>query len=185
MGASSPYYRSRSYAVLRLAAKPFLSQVWCMSQSQWKTYQPGCANMLRVMEVSLLGALVGILFYDVGNKETSSGLSQKTSLLFFSVTLWTFTRMYPSIGSTHEWYHQTVDASLLRTGRRSKMIGATAAWVARGLVSISCEGKFLLIGIMLPLRYSFHQIVILILRKCPTKLYAVLNLHLPKNIEFA
>lgn len=160
MGASSPYYRSRSSAVLRLADKPFPSQVWCMSQSQWKTYRPGCANMLRVMEVSLLGALVGILFYDVGNKETSSGLSQKTSLLFFSVTLWTFTRMYPSIGSTHAWYHQTVDASLLRTGRRSKMIGATAAWVARGLVSISCEAlwPFLHVFIAYPLAGMFGRI---------------------------
>jgi len=45
-----------------------------------------------VVEVAGLGILGGILFVDVGKNETATGFGEKTSLLFFSATLWSQTR---------------------------------------------------------------------------------------------
>ncbi len=132
---------SGSQLMMKLRSLNFLGKVHHLAKLQWKTYRPGCINIWRVVEVSLLGALVGILFYNVGNNPSAIGLSQKTSLLFFSVTLWTFTRMYPSVGNTHAWFHQTVDTALYSHDRNSKVVYATAAWVSRTMISFSCEGK--------------------------------------------
>jgi hypothetical protein len=81
----------------------FWEQLQDIFQLQWKLYRPTCVNLLRVFEVTGLALLTGILFYDVGNDATANGLAQKTSLLFFGVTLWTFTRMYPSVASYFQW----------------------------------------------------------------------------------
>ena len=93
------------------ASLNFWTQLKFLTYSQFKAYRPGCVNILRIFEVSTLGALVGLLFYDVGNNQTAESLSQKTGLLFFSVTLWTFTRMYPSVGTTSVWYKLVIDFS--------------------------------------------------------------------------
>jgi FtsP/CotA-like multicopper oxidase with cupredoxin domain len=82
---------------------PFWQQLQHIFQLEWELYRPTCVNLLRVFEVTGLALLTGILFYDVGNDATANGLAQKTSLLFFGVTLWTFTRMYPSVGSYFQW----------------------------------------------------------------------------------
>jgi hypothetical protein len=70
----------------------------------WNVYQPTCTNQLRVLEVTGLSVLTGFIFYGVGNNSTATGLSEKYSLLFFSITLWTFTRMYPAVASANSWY---------------------------------------------------------------------------------
>ena len=82
----------------------FLEKVKVLGFSQFKRYRPGCVNFMRLVEVVLLGVFVGSLFYDVGNNSSGSSLGQKTGLLFFSNTLWTFTRMYPSVGSCNVWF---------------------------------------------------------------------------------
>jgi len=82
---------------------PFSEQLKHIILTQYKIYRPLCMNGLRVFEVSSLGILTGFLFYDVGNKTSFMGLSQKLSLFFFSTTLWTFTRMYPSVGFSYQW----------------------------------------------------------------------------------
>jgi hypothetical protein len=71
--------------------------------SQWYEYRPGTVNVLRVIEVAGLGILGGVLFQDVGNNSSATGFGEKTSLLFFSTTLWSQTRMYPTIGNYFEW----------------------------------------------------------------------------------
>ncbi len=143
-GASTPVLsgaETGSETMNNLRDLNFLRKVHYLAKGQWLSYRPGCVNILRVLEVSLLGILVGILFYNVGNDPSSIGLSQKTSLLFFSVTLWTFTRMYPSVGSTHAWFHQTIDTASFCHSKRFKSVFAMAAWSSRLLVSFSCEGK--------------------------------------------
>jgi FtsP/CotA-like multicopper oxidase with cupredoxin domain len=70
---------------------------------QWREYRPGVINTLRVVEVSGLGILAGILFMKVGVDSTATGFGEKTSLLFFSTTLWSQTRMYPAVGNYFEW----------------------------------------------------------------------------------
>ena len=89
----------------------FWTQLKLLTSAQFEAYRPECVNILRIFEVSILGLLVGLLFYDVGNKESGESLGQKTGLLFFSVTLWTFTRMYPAVGSTSAWYRLAIDFS--------------------------------------------------------------------------
>ena len=73
--------------------------------TDWKSYRPGCINPLRVFEVTGLALLTGYLFYDIGNDSTGNGLSEKYSLLFFSITLWTFTRMYPAVSNYNAWHN--------------------------------------------------------------------------------
>jgi hypothetical protein len=89
----------------------FWTQLKLLTSAQFEAYRPECVNILRIFEVSTLGLLVGLLFYDVGNKQSGESLGQKTGLLFFSVTLWTFTRMYPAVGSTSAWYRLAIDFS--------------------------------------------------------------------------
>ena len=60
---------------------------------RWHEYRPTTINNLRVVEVIGLGLLTGFLFQDVGKNSTATGLGEKTSLLFFSTTLWCQTRI--------------------------------------------------------------------------------------------
>jgi len=144
----------------KLRGLNFLGKVHHLAKLQWKSYHPGCINIWRVVEVSLLSVLVGVLFYNVGNDPSAIGLSQKTSLLFFSVTLWTFTRMYPSVGNTHAWFHQTVDTALFSRNRSSKMVYATAACLSRTIISFSCEAwwPFIHVFIAYPLAGMFGRL---------------------------
>lgn len=66
---------------------------------RWSEYRPTTINILRVIEVLGLGLLAGFLFENVGKNDTATGLGEKTSLLFFSTTLWCQTRMYPAISN--------------------------------------------------------------------------------------
>ena len=105
----------------------------------WKECRPGCVNSLRVCEVTGLAALTGLLFYDVGNDPTANGLAQKSSLLFFSVTLWTFTRMYPAVGNFNSWY------SKQRENEHETKIGTIALrCMSKCIVTLGCEGKIML-----------------------------------------
>ena len=70
---------------------------------EYKLYRPLCVSSLRVIEVCTLAILTGFLYYDVGNDTSYTGLSQRLGLFFFSTTLWTFTRMYPAVGFSHQW----------------------------------------------------------------------------------
>jgi hypothetical protein len=77
---------------------------------EFHLYRPGCVNFLRVFEVTCLAFLTGALFFNVGQDMSASGFGQKLSLLFFSTTLWTFTRMYPSVPSSFQWFLATSKA---------------------------------------------------------------------------
>ena len=82
----------------------FLQKLKIRVVNDWKVFRPTCTNRIRLFEVTGLALLTGYLFYDVGNDSSATGLSEKYSLLFFSITLWTFTRMYPAVGSFNDWY---------------------------------------------------------------------------------
>jgi len=83
-----------------------------------------------------LGILTGFLFYDVGNVTSFTGLSQRISLFFFSTTLWTFTRMYPSVGFSYQWSllyqvdfkKQQFDVAPVVLGRLIVVIGLESPW---------------------------------------------------------
>lgn len=119
----------------------FREKLKAMGLSQFKGYRRGCVNLLRVVEVVLLGALVGSLFYDVGNNSSGTSLGQKTGFLFFSVTLWTFTRMYPSVGSTNVWYKLARDFSKSLPNSR-KISYLSVLWLTRTMVVFLCECEF-------------------------------------------
>ena len=99
----------------------FWTQLKLLTLSQFKAYRSTCVNVWRIVEVSSLASLVGLLFYDVGNKESAESLTQKSGLLFFSVTLWTFTRMYPAVGSTSIWRNLAIDFSTAFRNKNAKM----------------------------------------------------------------
>jgi len=84
---------------------PFWDRLHDIITLQGKEYSPTSVNTLRVIEVVGLAFLTGALFYDVGNDTTATGFGRVNSLLFFSVTLWTFTRMYTAVGSDFIWYN--------------------------------------------------------------------------------
>ena len=119
----------------------FFSTIRVLAASQFKEYRPGCVNLLRVVEVTSLGALVGILFYDVGNNTSATSLSQKSGLLFFSVTLWTFTRMYPAVGRTNVWFKLAIDFSSAFSRKRDRFTYSVSLWLARCIAAFACEGK--------------------------------------------
>ena len=73
-------------------SSPFHVQFIHIAKSQWKIYRPTCISLLRVVEVTSLACFTGVLFYDIGNNKSATGFGSINSLLFFSVTLWTFTR---------------------------------------------------------------------------------------------
>ena len=131
--SKSPYTTTTTQAS---AAASWLIRLRRRVATEWKTYRPGCTNTLRVFEVTGLALLTGYLFYDVGNDPTSTGLSEKYSLLFFSITLWTFTRMYPAVGSFNAWH------SAMKSSEDITSISDIAIWCAsRCIVSTGNEGK--------------------------------------------
>jgi hypothetical protein len=77
--------------------------------NEWHTIRNDIINRMRFVEVCGLALITGIVFFEVGNNTTNRGLRELISLLFFSVTLWTFTRMYPAIPSHHIWLNRTID----------------------------------------------------------------------------
>ena len=79
---------------------------------RWQEYKPTTINILRVVEVVGLGLITGLLFQNVGNNSTATGLAEKTSLLFFSTTLWCQTRMYPAISNYFEF--KEIDLILIK-----------------------------------------------------------------------
>jgi hypothetical protein len=112
-----------------------LQKVKVQVASDWKGYRPGCTNALRVFEVTGLALLTGYLFYDVGNDSTATGLSEKYSLLFFSITLWTFTRMYPAVANFNLW-HKTLRM------QSNNSVSDSAIWcISRCFVVVGNEGK--------------------------------------------
>jgi len=121
---------------------------------QWHEYRPGVVNILRVVEVAGLGILAGILFYDVGNNSTATGFAEKTSLIFFSTTLWSQTRMYPAIGNYHEW--AKVDFVTLKY----KQYDVLPICLSRMLVVYTCEAWWPLLFVLcaFPLAYLFGSI---------------------------
>ena len=104
---------------------------------EWKLYFPGCINYLRVFEVTGLATLTGYLFYDVGNNPTAIGLSEKYSLLFFSLTLWTFTRMYPAVPNYNNW----LKSHLSNCDEKYTRSDAVRWCISKCIVVIGCEGK--------------------------------------------
>lgn len=138
----------------------FFKMIRVLIASQFKEYRPGCVNLLRVLEVTLLGALVGALFYDVGSDPTATALSQKTGLLFFSVTLWTFTRMYPAVGRTNVWFQLAIDFSTSFKDKRDRFTYSFSLWFARCTAAFACEAwwPFLHVFVAYPLAGMFGRI---------------------------
>ena len=71
--------------------------------SEWNLHSRDSINIMRIVEVCGLAILTGIVFWQVGEDTSNRALGESVSLLFFSTTLWTFTRMYPSIPAHFEW----------------------------------------------------------------------------------
>jgi len=71
--------------------------------SEWQNYSPCAVNALRVVEVTGIAALTGLLFYTTGKDSSVLGLAQKTSLLFSGAPLWTFERMHMSLVADSYW----------------------------------------------------------------------------------
>lgn len=97
-------------------------------RAEWTKYRPESVNPLRVVEVSGLAFLTGLVFHAVGDDTTNRGLRESVSLLFFSTTLWTFTRMYPAVSSYYNWRR-----ALVRS-----VEGTANGGIARGTVEIRC-----------------------------------------------
>jgi FtsP/CotA-like multicopper oxidase with cupredoxin domain len=85
------------------AVKPFYSTFTDEFMMEWGLRYRDAINGMRVIEVSGLAILSGVVFWQVGEDTSNRGLRESVSLLFFSVTLWTFTRMYPAIPAHFEW----------------------------------------------------------------------------------
>jgi FtsP/CotA-like multicopper oxidase with cupredoxin domain len=95
---------TEKYALLRMVmgtedTTPFLTEF----MAEWEVTYRDMINPMRLIEVGGLAVLTGIVFFEVGEKHTNRGLRECVSLFFFSVTLWTFTRMYPAIPAHHGW----------------------------------------------------------------------------------
>eukprot|EP00586_Coscinodiscus_wailesii_P014596 CAMPEP_0172493336 /NCGR_PEP_ID=MMETSP1066-20121228/24733_1 /TAXON_ID=671091 /ORGANISM="Coscinodiscus wailesii, Strain CCMP2513" /LENGTH=1154 /DNA_ID=CAMNT_0013263443 /DNA_START=206 /DNA_END=3670 /DNA_ORIENTATION=- len=86
------------------------TSVVTLFKSEWKKYRPESINRLRIAEVAGLGLLTGFVFHEVGSDNSNRGLRESISLLFFSMTLWTFTRMYPAVSSYHSWKKRVLNA---------------------------------------------------------------------------
>jgi iron transport multicopper oxidase len=71
--------------------------------TEWNSRSSDAINMMRVVEVIGLALITGVVFWHVGEETSNRGLRESVSLLFFSMTLWTFTRMYPSIPAHYDW----------------------------------------------------------------------------------
>ena len=112
----------------------FWSQLQIYLPLRWTEYRPVTINPLRVMEVVGLGLLTGFLFQDVGKNSTLTGLGEKTSLLFFSTTLWCQTRMYPSISNYFEYKHR--DVAFVKKNPQSDLF---PVFLSRMTVVIACE----------------------------------------------
>jgi len=65
-------------------------------------------NIHRVVEVCGLGLIVGSVFLSNGNSNGCSGAAMISLLLFFTVTLWTFTRMHTAVASARKWRVRTL-----------------------------------------------------------------------------
>ena len=71
---------------------------------------------IRAVEVCGLGLIVGSVFAcnssnNTNNNSNSSSCSAGATIslmLFFTVTLWTFTRMHPAVVSAHQWRVRTL-----------------------------------------------------------------------------
>jgi len=101
---------------------------------RWSEYRVATINVLRVIEVLGLGILTGFLFQDVGKNNTATGLAEKTSLLFFSTTLWCQTRMYPAVSNYYKFKKN--DLFLLE---KNQQIGLLPCFLSRMVVVIACE----------------------------------------------
>eukprot|EP00537_Pseudo-nitzschia_pungens_P012277 CAMPEP_0172386058 /NCGR_PEP_ID=MMETSP1061-20121228/3655_1 /TAXON_ID=37318 /ORGANISM="Pseudo-nitzschia pungens, Strain cf. pungens" /LENGTH=1062 /DNA_ID=CAMNT_0013115305 /DNA_START=282 /DNA_END=3470 /DNA_ORIENTATION=- len=155
-------------------------------RKEWQSYRPGCINPLRVFEVTGLATLTGYLFYDVGNNPTATGLSEKYSLLFFSITLWTFTRMYPAVPNYRAWLNNLQstcdefttgsDLAILCITRCIVVFGNEAWWPM-----IYCFVCFPLAGMF---RHIFSVIIIGIFLALNTLCYVALGGALGVSFDF-
>ena len=82
----------------------FWTQCETLCFIQWSEHRPTSVNNLRIIEDTSLGLLVDILFEDVGKNQTTEGLGN-TSLLLFSATLMSQTRLCPAIQTHFNWAH--------------------------------------------------------------------------------
>lgn len=111
----------------------FRDQFTFLFNSQWLLYRPTSMSLLRCTEVASLAFFTGALFYSIGDDSTATGFGSVNSLLFFSVTLWTFTRMYPSINTHHGWNES------LRIISNEHRYAIIPACLARYCVVLLCE----------------------------------------------
>jgi hypothetical protein len=104
---------------------------------EWKQTHSEIVNLMRCVEVVSLAVLTGCVFYRVGEDTTYRGLRESISLLFFSVTLWTFTRMYPAIPAHHLWRERVI-ARLVRTNGSWRSVVTLS--MVRSVVYLCAEG---------------------------------------------
>lgn len=113
-------------------------QIKELLSEDWEQIRPSSINILRLVEVLGLSLLTGLIFFDVINDVNGTGLGESISLLFFSMTLWTFNRMYPAIPSYNKWQRVALISA------KDKHYSLFSLWVARTTAFVLAECKFLI-----------------------------------------
>ena len=70
---------------------------------EWMRASTEALNNARYVEVFGLGLITGLVFLNVTEEYSNGDVAQAVSFLFFSMTLWTFPRLYPSVATTVLW----------------------------------------------------------------------------------
>lgn len=128
------WYSDETESESDLSKMSFFQQVRILFISEWVEYRPYCINVFRFAEVIWLGLITGFIFSEVGSITSNAGIRQSISLLFFSLTLWTFNRMYPATLSFNLWREKVIEDTT------DKIYSLEAACIARLLVYLLAEG---------------------------------------------
>lgn len=97
------HFQDDKYSLLRIVMGDDQTPILQEFLTEWELTYRDMINPMRLLEVGGLAVLTGIVFFEVGQNRTNRGLRECVSLFFFSVTLWTFTRMYPAIPAHNGW----------------------------------------------------------------------------------
>ena len=114
---------------------PLWKQIKELLREDWRQIRPSCINVLRLVEVTGLSLLTGLIFFNVINDANATDIGESISLLFFSMTLWTFNRMYPAIPSYNKWRNVALISA------KDNHYQLIALFVARALTFLAAECK--------------------------------------------
>ena len=133
--SSHSSFRSSSDSFEITSNAPLWLQMRELLVEDWKQIRPSSINMLRVIEVVGLALLTGIVFHNVVKDANATDFGESISLFFFSLTLWTFNRMYAAIPSYNKWQRVALISS--KDGHYSML----ALCLARAITIFLAESK--------------------------------------------